>query len=146
GPWVHDVESEPDWRDPRGRGTSREEGHLAHMLRWYDHHLRGVENGLDDEPPVKLFILNEGWRFFAEWPPPGTVEEAWYLHSGGSAATARGDGMVTRTRPGDEPADRFVYAPADPGMSLSEGQLTAADQAPLADRSDVLVFRSAPLK
>jgi putative CocE/NonD family hydrolase len=30
-------------------------------------------------------------------------------------------------------------------MSLSEGQLVAADQAPLADREDVLVYRSAPL-
>lgn len=145
GPWVHDVEGEPAWKDPRGRGTGREDGHLAQMLRWYDHHLRGVDNGLDTEPPVKLFVLNEGWRFFSEWPPAGTVDQSWFLHSAGNAATTHGDGTLDRTEPDDEPADRYVYDPADPVMSLSEGQLTASDQAPLGDRPDVLVFRSAPL-
>ncbi len=71
GPWVHDVEGEPDWRDPRGRGTDRAEGHLAHMLRWYDHHLLGRDVGMAEEPPVKVFVVNEGWRYFDEWPRDG---------------------------------------------------------------------------
>jgi uncharacterized protein len=145
GPWVHDVEGEPDWREPGGRGTTREEGHLAHMLRWYDHHLRGRDVGLEDEPPVKLFVVNEGWRYFDEWPPKGTVTEEWFLHGDGHANTAKGDGKLSRAAPGAEPADTYLYDPADPVMSLSEGQLVAADQAPLADREDVLVYRSEPL-
>ena len=145
GPWVHDVEGEPDWRDPRGRGTGREEGHLAHMLRWYDHHLKGRDVGLDDEPPVKVYIVNEGWRFFPEWPVRQTVSESWYLHSGGSANTAHGDGSLSRDEPGNEPVDEYRYDPADPVMSLQDGQLTATDQAPLADRPDMLVYRTEPL-
>jgi uncharacterized protein len=145
GPWVHDVEGEPDWVDPRGRGTGRGGGHLAHLLAWYDHHLRGVDAGLADEPPVKVYVVNEGWRYFSDWPPVEVVAEPWFLHSGGSAATTRGDGRLDRVAPGVEPADGFVYDPADPVMSLYDGQLVASDQAPLADREDVLVFRSAPL-
>ena len=145
GPWVHDVESEPDWREPRGRGTTREEGHLAHMLKWYDHHLLGRDVGYDDEPPVKLYLMNEGWRHFTEWPPSGSVPEWWYLHSRGSANTAHGDGTLSRSEPGAEPADTYRYDPADPVMSLQEGQLTSSDQAPLADRHDILVYRTEPL-
>ncbi|MEX0832131.1 MAG: CocE/NonD family hydrolase [Nitriliruptoraceae bacterium] len=145
GPWVHDVEGEQDWREPRGRGTEREEGHLAHMLRWYDHHLKGADVGLADEPPVKLYLVNEGWRYFDQWPPAEVVEQPWYLHSGGNAATTRGDGSLDVNLPGDEPADQYAYDPADPVMTLYDGQLVAHDQAPLADRPDVLVYRSASL-
>lgn len=145
GPWVHDVEGEPNWRDPRGRGTDADEGHLAHMLRWYDHHLRGLDVGLDDEPPVKVFVLNEGWRTFDAWPPTGVVGQSWYLHGGGSARTAAGDGRLDRLPPGDEPPDTYTYDPADPVMTLYEGQLVAHDQAPLDDRTDLLVYRSEPL-
>ena len=145
GPWVHDVEGERDWRDPRGRGTERDEGHFAHMLRWYDHHLRGRDVGFADEAPVKVFVVNEGWRYFDEWPPTETVPQEWYLHSEGHANTARGDGSLSQVGPGSESADRYVYDPADPVMSLSDGQWVASDQAPLADRADLLVFRSAPL-
>jgi uncharacterized protein len=145
GPWVHDVEGEPDWRDPRGRGTDRSEGHLAHLLRWYDHHLRGQDVGFADEPPVKVFVVNEGWRYFDEWLPEGTVTEEWFLHSAGHANTAHGDGSLSRIEPGEEPVDEYRYDPADPVMSLFDGQLVAADQAPLGDRDDVLVYRSAPL-
>ncbi|HSJ28190.1 MAG TPA: CocE/NonD family hydrolase, partial [Acidimicrobiia bacterium] len=145
GPWVHDVEGEPDWVDPRGRGTGRDGGHLAHLLAWYDHHLRGVDSGLGDEPAVKLYIVNEGWRYFSDWPPVEATAESWFLHSGGRAATSGGDGGLDRGSPGVEPADPFVYDPADPVMSLYDGQLVACDQAPMADREDVLVFRSAPL-
>ncbi|MEX0832130.1 MAG: CocE/NonD family hydrolase [Nitriliruptoraceae bacterium] len=145
GPWVHDVEGEPDWRDPRGRGTDRDEGHLAHMLRWYDHHLKALDVGLDDEPPVKFYVVNEGWRFFEQWPPEGTTAQRWHLHSQGQAATAHGDGALSQQPPGDEPADHYAYDPSDPVMSLYDGQLTAHDQAPLADRPDVLVYRTEPL-
>lgn len=145
GPWVHDVEGEQDWREPRGRGTNRDEGHLAHMLRWYDHHLKGLDVGLGAEPPVKFYVVNEGWRFAEQWPPAEASLQPWFLHSEGSAATTRGDGHLDTQEPGDEPADAYAYDPADPVMTLYEGQLVAHDQAPLKDRPDVLVYRSAPL-
>lgn len=146
GPWVHDVESEPDHHDPRGRGAGPDESYLAQLLRWSDHHLKGRDVGFAGEQPVKLFILNSGWRFFATWPPPGAVQQRWYLHSGGDAATAYGDGRLDREEPGSEPPDRYVYDPVDPVMSLHEGQLAPCDQTPLGDRPDLLVYRSAPLE
>lgn len=50
------------------------------LLRWYDYHFKGVDNGIMDEPPVKVFIsgTNE-WRFENEWPLKRTKWTKWYL-------------------------------------------------------------------
>ncbi len=37
--------------------------------RWFDHHLRGVDNGIDREQPVRLKPNNGGgWRGYPSWP------------------------------------------------------------------------------
>jgi putative CocE/NonD family hydrolase len=147
GPWVHDVEGSPNWRDPLGRGDAGPgQGHLAQLLRWSDRHLRDRDIDEAAEPPVRLYVLNDGWRHVDDWPPPQGEEQRWFFHSAGHAATTRGDGALERDPPGSQPPDRYDYNPADPVMSLHEGQWEACDQAPLADRPDVLVYRSAPLE
>ncbi len=53
------------------------------MLRWYDYWLKGKENGIMDEPPVKLCIrvsVDEcNWRFENEWPLARTQYRKYYL-------------------------------------------------------------------
>lgn len=46
-----------------------------HMrLRWFDYHLKGIDNGVVDEPPVKAFVMGaEQWRTFSDWPPKGDI-------------------------------------------------------------------------
>lgn len=37
--------------------------------RWFDHHLRGVRNGIDKESPVQIKPINGGpWRGYPDWP------------------------------------------------------------------------------
>lgn len=38
------------------------------QLRFFDHHLKGIQNGIMEEPPVHLYVMNEGWRSEAGWP------------------------------------------------------------------------------
>ncbi len=53
-------------------------------LRWFDYWLKGMPNGIMDEPPVQLFIQNTGqWKSAGNWPVPGTRWTPFYLHSGG---------------------------------------------------------------
>lgn len=53
-------------------------------LRWFDHWLKGVENGIMDEAPVQLFIEGSGeWKESADWPVPGTRWTPFYLHANG---------------------------------------------------------------
>ena len=36
--------------------------------RFYDWCLRGQANGIDQEPPVSVYVMNRGWRREAQWP------------------------------------------------------------------------------
>jgi predicted acyl esterase len=54
------------------------------IIRWYDHWLKGIDTGIMDEPPIKIFV--EGirqWRYEEEWPLARTKWTEWYLRSRG---------------------------------------------------------------
>ena len=45
------------------------EEYNAEVVRWYDHWLKGLDTGIMDEPPVRLYVMgDETWRFEHEWP------------------------------------------------------------------------------
>ena len=53
-------------------------------LRWFDYWLKGIDNGIVDEPPLRLFIMGiNQWRDEHEWPLARTRWHNGYLHSGG---------------------------------------------------------------
>jgi uncharacterized protein len=117
------------------------------QLRFFAHHLRGDANGLDDEPPVRLFVMGENrWRTEDDWPLARAKETLWHL---------RADGRLSQEPPGDEAPDRFIYDPGDPAptvggptslparmMKANSGPL---DQSRLDERTDVLRYTSDPL-
>ncbi|MBM3679586.1 MAG: CocE/NonD family hydrolase [Actinobacteria bacterium] len=50
------------------------------VVRWYDHWLKGVDTGVMDEPPIRLFLMGGGgWITEEEWPPAGTEWRRLYL-------------------------------------------------------------------
>jgi putative CocE/NonD family hydrolase len=119
------------------------------MLRWYDYLLKGAANGVEREKPVKIFVMGKNsWREEDDWPLARAKSTRFYLHSGGSANGLGGDGTLGAGAPGAEPADRFVYDPADPAPTRG-GSLCcdaahlapgAFDQRPVEARPDVLVY------
>jgi uncharacterized protein len=85
------------------------------VLRWYDHWLKGRDNGVEQDKPVRLFVMGiDVWRDEESWPLPDTWYRSYYLHSQGHANTASGDGELSTRLPGDEPADAYCYDPHDP--------------------------------
>lgn len=53
-------------------------------VRWYDHWLKEKDNGILEEPPIKLFVMGENkWRFEKEWPLARTEWTKFYLHPQG---------------------------------------------------------------
>ncbi|MGC9348918.1 MAG: CocE/NonD family hydrolase [Anaerolineae bacterium] len=124
------------------------------QLRWFDHWLKGVDNGIMEEPPVRIFVMGDNvWRSEESWPLARAKATACYLHSGGAANSLRGDGTLSFDVPGDEPIDTFVYDPRNPvptrggGLCCSAAALAAGafDQHEVEERPDVLVYTSAPL-
>lgn len=60
------------------------------LLRWNEYWLKGVDNGIMDEPPIKLFVQGVNkWRFEREWPLKRTEWQSWYLQPGGGLAPFR---------------------------------------------------------
>jgi len=140
----------------------------ALYVRWFDRWLKGIQNGIDTEPAVRIFVMEPpdtgttGGGFWVEsetFPLPGTRVEPWRLLSGGSANGAGGDGVLSRglgqgPRHASAPADRFVYDPSDPvptrgGNMCCINDLNPSgpfDQRAVEQRDDVLVYTSEPLK
>lgn len=51
------------------------------VIRWYDYWLKGIDTGIMNEPPIKLFVMGENkWRFEKEWPLARTEWTKYYLH------------------------------------------------------------------
>ena len=82
-------------------------------LRWFDHWLKGIDNGIDREPLVSLFVMGTNeWIHGNTYPLEGTRFDKWYLASGGQANTSKGDGTLSRTMPAaDSPADSLHLRP-----------------------------------
>jgi uncharacterized protein len=124
-------------------------------LRWYDRWLRGVENGIEHEPPVRLFVMGTNkWRDEHEWPLARTDWQEWFLHSGGRANSLNGDGALSRESPASEPPDSYLYNPRNPVPTMGGGlccnpvvsQGGAYDQRSVEAREDVLVYTTPPLE
>lgn len=61
------------------------------MVRWFDHWLKGIDNGVEKEPAVRYYVMGavgeanapgNVWREAADWPP-ATTETSFYLQEGG---------------------------------------------------------------
>ena len=80
------------------------------IIRWYDHWLKGVHNGVEDDPAVRIWVMGENrWRTFDAWPVPETRWTEYFLHSWEKLDT-RGHLPADETFV-DEPPDAFVQMP-----------------------------------
>jgi len=170
GPWIHSSEN----RDYAGEAQFTPDAALdlaAFQARWFDHWLKGIDNGVDREPPVRIYVMGGGdghktpegrifvgghWRDEQEWPLARTRQTPYYLHP---------DGVLSPAKPDSAAPVTYLFDPHNPVPTLggnisSQGNLMfqgAADQRcragfwlcsdtrPLSARNDVLVFQSAPL-
>jgi putative CocE/NonD family hydrolase len=152
GPWHHGAIDSDQPPGDIGFGGAAYEDILAEHIRWYDRRLKGIDNGIDDEPPIKLFIMGDNvWRYENEWPLARTRYTDYYLHSGGRANSLHGDGTLSRTPPADEPADHYSYNPEDPvptigGQMMDRDYQGPRDRRVAERRNDVLVFTSEVLE
>ena len=170
GPWIHSQEK----LSYAGEAQFTPDAALdlgPFQRRWFDHWLKGIDNGVDREHPVRIYVMGGGdahktpegrlfvgghWRDEREWPLARTAYTHYFLHSGGSLSTET---------PGRESPTTFLFDPRNPVPTLggnvsSQGKLMfqgAADQRdrldfwltsdtkPLSARNDILVYQTPPL-
>ena len=118
---------------------------------FFDHFLKGKDNGFEKTPPVNIFVIGDNdWRYENEWPLAETEYADYYFHSNGKANTLNGDGSLDTNQPTNEPYDTYNYDPGNPVMIAYDTDLwmlaeQLKDRAPAEQRDDVLVYTSAPL-
>jgi hypothetical protein len=157
GPWLHGSELSSSVGELDFGGTAN--GAFIDVcgmhIRWFDYWLKGINNGITEEPPVRIFVLGDNvWRDENEWPLARTKYTKYYLHSGGRANSRFGNGVLSTEIPGEEETDAYLYDPRNPVPIAAEkggfGELAlgygVADQQKVEERSDVLVYTSEPLK
>jgi len=171
GPWTHGAQG----RDVAGEVEFPPEAALAFnewRLRWFDRWLKDIDNSVDREKRVKLFIMGGGdgrksrdgrlrhgghWRDEQAFPLERTQFTPYYLHANGELSPQVPAAAMAQTT--------FRFDPANPvptiGGNLSSvggildaggfdqrcraSTLFARDLLPLSERRDVLVFQTAPL-
>ena len=131
GPWNH--------VSMRGKGASFvgdvEFGESAHWgdkvlnqerFRWFDRWLKDIDTGVEDDDPVRIFVMGGGsgtfdgagriehgggWRVEQEWPLARVVETPYFLaHGGGLSTIAPTDSSLSTS---------WVHDPENPVPSIS---------------------------
>jgi uncharacterized protein len=165
GPWTHGDRSLSYTGEVEFGPAAPVDGNLAGDFfdlrrRWFDRWIKGIANGVDEEPAVRVFVMGGGsgrrnrdgrlehggrWRSAAQWPLPQTRWTRLYLHSDRS--------LLAASPMAASAALEYAFDPRDPAPTLggaissSEPIMHAGafDQSATTGRSDVLVFVAPPL-
>lgn len=91
GPWLHGRLNKGNKVGDLAYPENATWPEQQHMVRWFDHFLKGVDNGVEREPAVRYYVMGavgeEGtpgnvWRTADDFPPKATMTPL-FLHSGG---------------------------------------------------------------
>lgn len=83
------------------------------IVRWYDHWLKGIDTGMIDESPIKIWVREaEAWKYSNDWPLPETIWTDFYLSA---------DHRLRKENPAFPEAkpDRFTHKPVLPLTRLA---------------------------
>jgi putative CocE/NonD family hydrolase len=131
GPWLHGSNNknltkvgELEYPDVAKFDTD------AHMIRWFDHHLKGVDNGVEREPRVRYFVMGalgepgapgNAWRAAADFPPPASDVSYYLRESGKLGATAPTQSSSTTTYRSDPDNPAPIIGRGFPGARDARG-------------------------
>jgi len=85
----------------------------AEAHRWFDYWLKGIDNGIMDEPPITYYLMGapkkEAWRTAERWPLPDQEQTRLYMSAGRTGSVASiNDGFLRPQPPADQEAiDRY---------------------------------------
>ena len=150
GPWAHLGVNRSRTMGSTDFGPSAITDLDESMVKFLDHHLKGIENGFGDKGRVRFFVTGENkWRFANDWPPPDTHAKRLFLASSGKANLRSGGGRLgdSSDRAADADFDEYRYDPNDPpaflgSMGLYPMPAPTEDKSKHPDRTDVLDYRS----
>lgn len=145
GPWVHGGTEE----SKAGERTFAPAAAIDYdetILRWMDHYLRHIDNGVEREAPVRYYVMGkEVWRDSETWPPAVKMVP-YYLTSGskGNCSTASGS-LSVMASVSKKSSSSFISDSHHP-VTNKYAASGAHDYRDLAGRPDTLTFDSPPMQ
>ena len=112
------------------------------ILRWMDHYVKGINNGVERQKPVRIFVMGDNqWRDEDSWPlkRAGVISFSLIPSPLNSHVGTLGGEIADFKPPFSELTSDPTHPVADP-----YDEFGARDYKSLAGREDVLVFDSAP--
>ncbi len=95
GPWSHGGVINVDPTNPE----ESEFDHVAEVIKFFDYHLKDIDNSLDEEAPIHYYTMVEGkWKSSNTWPPEGTSKTNYYFSSNNTLSA----------KTGEEGSDKFI--------------------------------------
>jgi hypothetical protein len=146
GPWVHGVDStQKSKAGDRTFGRAAAIDYDEVVLRWMDHYLKDIDNGVDRESPVRYFVMGcDEWRESKTWPPAAKMTP-YYLFGGQESDAAQRKGTLSTAIPEtSRSSSTFLSDPQNPVKNIYSSS-GAHDYRDLAKRNDVLTFDSSPM-
>ena len=132
---------------------------VSEYTRWLDWVFKGKDNGIKNQPPLRIFVqgINKE-RFYEQWPPAGTRLVKYFFHCPDGSR----QGTLDSQPPGDETPTKYKYDPRDPvpsiggnanhrgvNKTLKSGAVLRSgsyDQRPVESRQDILIFTTPTLQ
>lgn len=151
GPWQHSGNSRYDLHGVDfGTNALRFDLDL-NFLKWFDLHLKGIENKIDESAPVEYYTVGSNeWKTAQNWPVPETDQVEIFLTSNGCANTSSGDGKLVFEKVENEEIDSYYYDPENPSthiIDMSENEIEVPeDYTEEEKRDDILCYTSEVFK
>ncbi|WNJ18070.1 CocE/NonD family hydrolase [Pontibacter sp. G13] len=79
GPRIHFQKVPKPFAKYLDYSDNYEEQLAIEHLRFLDHYLKGVDNGIDTELPVNIYVMHKGWKQAQSWPLTEAVPTTLYF-------------------------------------------------------------------
>ena len=145
GPWLHGGYPKSNKIAEMTYPTNAFFDVYAHMTTWFNHHLKGTNNGVMQDPTVKYYVMGATgetnapgnvWRTALDWPPHATPQ-SFYLNENGRLSTASPTAAKSATS--------YVSDPFHPMSIPGTGFPGAKDARPFETQAEVRTFTTEPL-
>jgi len=172
GPWTHSGNARPYAGDVSfGSDAAIADFATDYHIRWFDHFLKGLSNGVENDARLHLFVMGTGdghrdgdgrlfhgghWIDSNVWPLSGTRMVPYYFHADGSLSPARPAEQRSSTTYTFDPAHPVPTIGGGSSARLKDGAYNQREDPrfppsqppylPLRSRADVVVFQTEPLK
>lgn len=103
GPWLHGGTKGPKIGDMVFAANATFDV-WDHMGKWFDHYLKGIDNGVEKDAPVRYYVMGaDEWRTAKDWPIPASTV-SYYFGEGQVLGPGKSTGSTAFRADPDNPA------------------------------------------